>query len=171
MARNIEIKARGNNLAKQCAAAETWTDQPVQTLHQIDTFFHTRSGRLKLRQFANGQAELIGYERPNTTGPKLSQYQRTPIPNPDTFLEMMTTHHGILGEVRKERIVVLVGQTRIHFDRVRDLGDFIELEVVLHPNQSEREGEQIAQQLMDRLHIDPSQLIACAYIDLLVQST
>lgn len=36
---------------------------------------------------------------------------------------------GVLGVVRKERLLYLVGQTRVHLDRVDGLGDFMELEV------------------------------------------
>ena len=69
--------------------------------------------------------------------------------------------------VRKERRLFLVGQTRIHLDRVDNLGDFVELEVVMEPTQTMEDGVEIAYRLMEALGISESDLIDCAYIDLL----
>lgn len=111
-----------------------------------------------------GQGELIFYERPDTTGPKLSTFTITPTDDPDG-LEVSTETHtphlpptspnpswapqgtgcaraavcrcqvvlgqalGVLGVVRKQRLLFLCGQTRVHLDSVEGLGDFLELEV------------------------------------------
>ena len=42
---------------------------------------------------------------------------------------VLTQALGVLGMVRKERLLYLVGQTRVHLDSVEGLGDFVELEV------------------------------------------
>ena len=61
----------------------------------------------------------------------------------------------------------LVGRTRIHIDAVEDLGDFIEVEVVLDGSEEESIGEKKAITLMQDLGIDETNLIECAYVDLI----
>ncbi|KYO47852.1 hypothetical protein Y1Q_0016617 [Alligator mississippiensis] len=75
---------------------------------------------------------------------------------------------GVLGVVRKERLLYLVGQTRVHLDRVDGLGDFMELEVVLNEEQSLQDGEQVARALMEELGVREEDLISGAYLDLLL---
>lgn len=73
----------------------------------------------------------------------------------------------MLGVVEKTRRVYRIGQTRIHLDAVKGLGDFVEIEVVLQPGQSEDDGRQIADDLVIKLGVVPYDLIGCAYIDIL----
>ena len=80
---------------------------------------------------------------------------------------MLSAALDVRGVVRKRRSVYLVGQTRVHLDQVEGLGDFVELEVVLQPQQNSSDGVAIAHDLMRKLGILPSQLIDKAYIDLL----
>ncbi len=58
-------------------------------------------------------------------------------------------------------------QTHIHLDDVKELGKFIELEVVLKSDQTSKNGETIAYKLMDKFNIQKTDLIDVAYIDLL----
>jgi predicted adenylyl cyclase CyaB len=70
------------------------------------------------------------------------------------------------GIVTKERHVYLAGRTRIHLDRVDGLGDFIELEVVLAPEDDEDGGTAEALALLAKLGVPPADLVARAYVDL-----
>jgi adenylate cyclase class IV len=63
----------------------------------------------------------------------------------------------------------LIGQTRVHLDQVEELGDFLELEVVLRPGQNEAEGKNIASKLLSDFGIEQQHLIAEAYVDLLAK--
>ncbi|MCI0565495.1 MAG: hypothetical protein MN733_44090, partial [Nitrososphaera sp.] len=63
--------------------------------------------------------------------------------------------------------VYLVGQTRVHIDEVENLGWFVELEVVLEPDQSTQEGLAIAHELINRLGINHQDFVDCSYVDLL----
>jgi predicted adenylyl cyclase CyaB len=71
-------------------------------------------------------------------------------------------------QVRKTRDLYLVDQTRIHCDHVDGLGEFLELEVVLRADQDEAEGQQIAHAIMRQLGVKEENLIAGAYMDLLL---
>jgi predicted adenylyl cyclase CyaB len=167
MARNIEIKARIDSVEAlmQPAAAVAGT-APVEIL-QDDTFFNCTEGRLKLRAFSSGEGELIFYRRADQQGPKESFYLRSPTSTPDSLRELLSLAHGVAGRVRKHRTLFLAGRTRIHLDRVQGLGDFLELEVVLADGHSAGDAETEAYDLMARLRVERSRLVAVAYVDLL----
>ena len=99
-------------------------------------------------------------------GPRESSYLRLPIPDPVATRKMLALVHGERGIIRKTRWLYMVGQTRIHLDRVENLGDFLELEVVLRDGQSLEEGTAIARDLMAKLGIGDDQLVDRAYVDL-----
>lgn len=63
----------------------------------------------------------------------------------------------------------MVGQTRVHCDSVKDLGDFAELEVCLRDDQTEDEGVKIANDLMEKLGIEQKDLISGAYMDMILK--
>jgi predicted adenylyl cyclase CyaB len=115
-----------------------------------------------------GRGELIRYKREDIADARSSHYQIARTSDPAVLLDLLTQTLGCIGEVKKTRILYLIGQTRVHIDRVEGLGDFLELEVILRPDQSEDEGKWIAEELMKELGIEKSQLIAEAYIDLII---
>lgn len=167
MARNIEIKARSSDFEEQTRIAARIADGPPVLIEQTDTFFHVPFGRLKLREFADGTGELIQYSREDSSGPKESTYVRSPTQEPHSLREALAAALGVRAVVKKRRTLFLVGQTRIHLDVVTGLGRFIELEVVLRPDQSQAEGVIVAEQLMSALGVQQGDLIAGAYVDLL----
>lgn len=169
MPRNIEIKARIDSVERLLPkAAAIASEGPVDIL-QDDTFFTCPHGRMKLRAFSEAQGELIFYRRANQQGPKESFYVRSPTASPTTLREALTLAYGQAGRVEKHRTLFMVGRTRVHLDRVKDLGHFLELEVVLDEGESPEAGVQEAHDLMARLGVEPSQLIEAAYVDLLSQ--
>ncbi len=169
MASNVEIKA--SLLPKQAlrirAEALSRSSLAPEVFHQTDTFYEVPFGRLKLREFEDGRAELIAYERPDCTGPAHSSFVRFPCTDPQSLHEVLSRSVGVRGVVEKRREVIHVGQTRLHLDDVAGLGSFLELEVVLREDQSPGEGEAIARELMGAFGIESESLIDVAYIDLL----
>ena len=168
MPRNIEIKARVGDLAPIEARARAIATRGPEDLVQDDTFFRCTTGRLKLREFADGRGELIHYTRADEAGPKVSEYSIAPTAAPSELRETLARAFGILGRVAKVRRVYLVDRTRIHLDEVHGLGMFVELEVVLREAESPQDGRAAADELMVKLGIEPGQLVTGAYLDLLV---
>jgi predicted adenylyl cyclase CyaB len=167
MPANIEIKARASDFAGLRKRTEALSDTPAQVIPQEDTFFNTSKGRLKLRQLAPDHGQLVYYERTDASGPKRSNYSIFETSDPDSLKTALSLALGVRGVVRKKRTLFLVGQTRVHLDEVEGLGDFMELEVVLHPGQSDAEGQAIARDLMTRLGVAENDLLESAYMDLL----
>ncbi len=166
--RNIEIKARVPNESHVRTYMRTHgTQHEIQ--FQRDVFFHATRGRLKLRCFPDGTGVLVAYDRPDSSGPKLSDYLLAPVADAAACEAALTRSLGVRGIVEKKREIAIVGQTRIHLDQVRNLGLFLELEVVLRPGQDIQAGEAIANQLIRDLNIQPADLLEQAYIDMLEQ--
>jgi predicted adenylyl cyclase CyaB len=167
MACNIEIKAEARNFEKQSELAASLAHGDPERLMQVDTFFRVSSGRLKLREFADGTAELIQYERPDAIEPTACNYLRYSADNPGLLKKVLSGALGLRAVVRKERTVYMVGRTRVHLDRVEGLGEYIELEVVLDTDTTAEEGVNFAHELMEKLEIHGEDLVEVSYVDML----
>ncbi len=167
MPRNVEIKARVHDFAGLKRKAEALADAPVKVLDQLDTFYITPRGRLKLRVLGPDCCELIQYARADESTAKTSTYEIVRSDDPAAFSRILESALPIRGVVTKRRHLYLVGPTRIHLDEVEGLGTFMELEVVLSKGQTPEYGEAIANDLMMKLGIQDDDLISGAYIDLL----
>ena len=104
------------------------------TLTQKDTYFHTKTNKLKIREWGNtdgeNKVELIGYERANRKTSRMSNYFIAELTNPQEITNVLTHTLGIQTIVSKKRELYIYGSTRIHLDEVQSLGYFVELETV-----------------------------------------
>ncbi|MDE2565697.1 MAG: class IV adenylate cyclase [Burkholderiales bacterium] len=167
MPRNIEIKARIASVEALLPRARALADGEPELIEQDDTFFRVPQGRLKLREFGDGRAELIQYQRADEDKARASDYLVVPVPEAAALRQALARACGEHGRVRKRRWLLRAGPTRIHLDRVEGLGDFIELEVVLRPGQTDAEGQAVARELLAALGLAQAPLEAGAYRDLL----
>lgn len=165
---NIELKARLASLdaARQIAGSVADTRLPDQ--HQIDTYFHCREGRLKLREIRGERAELIAYRRPNASGAKASSYFVVPVEAPERFKEALTTTLGVRSRVEKVREIYLHRNVRIHLDRVTGLGEFLEFEAVLGEQDSEADAQQLVRSLRQRFQITADDLLESSYGEMIM---
>jgi predicted adenylyl cyclase CyaB len=169
MARNVEVKAYIESVSALIPRVAALATSGPTEIDQDDTFFRCENGRLKLRGFSDESGELIFYRRPDQQGPKESFYMVSPTSSPSTLRQLLTLSYGQVGRVEKHRTVFLVGRTRVHLDRVRGLGEFLELEVVLQDGEEVETGIAEAHALMEKLGFRSSQLIEGAYVDLLAE--
>jgi len=169
MPRNVEIKARIDSIEAVVGRVAALADRGPIEIPQDDTFFACERGRLKLRALSAGEGQLIFYRRADAAGPKESVFTISPTASPDTLREALSLAYGLTGRVRKHRTLYVVGRTRVHLDRVEDLGNFLELEVVLTEGEPAASGIAEAHDLMAALGITPAQLVEGAYVDLLAR--
>src|SRR5215213_1650988 len=152
--RNVELKARDADPARTLERALAAGAREHGILHQRDTYFAVRHGRLKLREEEPGGATLIAYERPDTAAERVSDYRLVPVPDPAALRAALEATDGILAVVAKARRLLLwEDSVRIHLDAVEGLGSFLELEAVAAPGSDlAREHDQVAR-LRDALAI------------------
>ncbi|XP_018023054.1 uncharacterized protein LOC108679054 [Hyalella azteca] len=175
---NVEIKATIRDFDSFCTIAKEVSNTSAIIILQEDTFFDVPKGRLKLRKKTKeGKVEeqLIYYDRPDTPGPKTSSFYLVQGSSVEGGLQplqdLLTACLGVRGRVLKTRHLYLLGQTRLHVDRVVGLGDFMELEVVLKEGQSAAEGEVIAEDIRRKLGVRDEDLLSGAYMDMIEKKT
>ena len=165
---NIEIKARMEdptamrNYLKQQQADFKGED------HQIDTYFNTSQGRLKLRQ-GNIECSLIGYNRPNQDGPKRSDVELQALNSEVAkgIKSALTTTLGIKKVVDKRREIYFIDNVKFHIDTVEGLGHFMEIEAIdAHGDLGEAHLSQQCNHYMQELGIQQEQLVEVSYSDM-----
>jgi homotetrameric cytidine deaminase len=164
---NVELKARAPDLEGTAARCLALGAVNQGELHQTDTYFMARRGRLKLRSQAGLESELIAYRRPDTAEASESTYVR--VPAPDTIVEALDAALGSsVVVVSKRRRLLLWEGVRIHLDEVEGLGSFVELEAVL-PDAGDLETARAkVARLRSELGIEDHALVSVGYADLLL---
>lgn len=164
----IEIKARSTNHEKVRNILKSKNAWHKGTDHQIDTYFNTTHGRLKLRE---GQVEsnLIQYLREDKEGPKHSQVSLYKSAANSTLKQTLTNALGILVVVDKRREIYFIDNVKFHIDTVEDLGTFVEIEAI--DEEGVRTNEELlvqCQYYLSLFEIEERDLVKVSYSDLLL---
>jgi homotetrameric cytidine deaminase len=130
----VELKALDPDPVRSLATCAELGAEDRGVLRQRDTYFRTRSGRLKLREEEPGGATLIQYDRPDEPSARESRYRLTRVDDPGELRASLDAALGMLVVVEKERHLLLWEGVRIHLDTVAGLGSFVELEAVAPPD-------------------------------------
>lgn len=165
---NVEIKARCANpqrirdLLLACKAEFRGTDR------QIDTYFRTTRGRLKLRE---GRIEnaLIHYQREDQPSPKQSNVTLFPLVPGSPLKDLLTAALGVLVVVAKQREIYFIENVKFHLDVVDGLGSFVEIEAIdLDGALGKDTLLEQCQSFLQLFEIPPHDLVALSYSDLLL---
>ena len=164
---NLELKAKITSPSRILQTLQK-LGRASESLLQTDTYFRFKNGRLKLREFGNGKAELIFYHRNEKKGRRWSNYSILSISDTKKTKEFLKRAFGIDVVVRKSRLVYYYkGQARIHLDRIKKLGMFIEFEVFL--KRDRKKAILLFNELVDVFGIEGKNVIRGSYADLIRQ--
>lgn len=166
---NIEFKAATSKLAELENILLLQNPVFVGEDHQVDTYFNVPHGRLKLRE-GNIENALIHYVRENTAGSKSSHiilYQHLPDKN---LKNILATALGIKALVDKRRKIYFIDNVKFHFDMVKGLGTFVEVEAIDKDGSIGKEKLQLQCDEYARLFkLLPSDFVGLSYSDLMLQ--
>lgn len=164
---NFEFKARLRNEGAVHAALKKLRARYVGTDRQLDTYFRVPGGRLKLRE-ARIENALIYYERSDTPRPRRAQIEMMLLPRRHPLRAILRQALEILTVVEKRREIYLVGNVKVHLDRVRRLGKFVEVEAISRSGSLGKVRQQ-ARKFQKLLGIAPADLVGQSYSDLLLK--
>lgn len=168
---NIEIKAKCPNIENARQIADKIKTDYIGVLHQVDTYYQTKKGRLKLREINGKEAQLIPYYKEQIEGKHKSEYAVLTVSDAQSLKKILDKTLGEIFVVDKNREVFLVDNVRIHLDEVKKLGGFIEFEAVYTENSdADKERELFkVEDLKAQFGIRASDLLDKSYIDYLYE--
>lgn len=167
---NIEFKARMRDEKRVRAALKSLRPRVAGTDHQIDTYFNAPTGRLKLRQ-GNIENSLIFYQRENSAKVRPSHVllcEFSDSAQTRTLKRVLTSALGIAAVVDKVREIYFADNVKIHLDRVRGLGKFLEVEAFVKKGSLRRARKQ-AKQMKEMFGVLPDDILSHSYSDLVLE--
>ena len=165
MGKNLELKTKVNSHDEFIRILIKVRAIDKGVLNQKDIYYKINNGLLKLR-IQNGEFYLIKYLRDENTLTRWSNYEILQIKskNAEDFLKSL---FDIETVVEKERVFFLYKHTRIHLDKVKALGNFLELETVID-GISDQQGEEEFAEVVSLLKLDLNQQLKTSYRTLLI---
>jgi adenylate cyclase, class 2 len=126
---NFEIKNKISNLGEIKKILKNSRAIYCGKFFQNDIYFKTGEEKIKIREINNKELQLITYFRKEKKGKKESSYKIKHISN--IYKKKLTKRKIPVCEIIKERDLWILDHTRIHLDKVKKLGKFVELETVI----------------------------------------
>ncbi|MFM8740283.1 MAG: class IV adenylate cyclase [Cytophagales bacterium] len=160
---DFTIKARVKSFDQTKALLHQLGASCLGTDLQTDTYFATDRGKLKLRV---GTLEYLitHYQRVQENGLERTlvfRYDLNPSPEEVAALH---SHFAVVGQVRKERTIYLLGIHKIHLDRL-DGDCFVEIESIdRHGAYTSQELKTLCWEMKEKLLIAEEDLVPTGYL-------
>lgn len=164
---NFEFKARLRNEALVRSVLKRLRARYVGEDHQTDTYFKVAHGRLKVRE-GNIENALIFYQRANASRARRSTVEMMPLAPRNSVKKVLSRALGILAVVDKRREIYFVENVKIHLDRVRGLGKFVEVEAISRAG-GIKQARRMALEFRKLFRIPTTDILAESYSDLVMQ--
>jgi predicted adenylyl cyclase CyaB len=170
MRQNYEIKAKIFNydIAKWKAMAfiKKFKDRHHDFQSQRDIYYKIKGKRLKLRIINNEIGNLILYDRDESSSKRISKYLIADTENPAEMDKILRNFFDVLLVVDKKREIFIAENIRIHLDKVKGLGNFIEFEVIFN---SFRKAKKTMNDLIEYFELIEAGFFKSSYSDLLLK--
>lgn len=166
--KNVEIKARCADPQRIRDILKSEGARYIGRDHQIDTYYRTPRGRLKLRR-GNIENALIAYTRADVDAPKLSDVLLYKTHDVDSLQEILDVTFDTHVVVDKQRDIYFIGNVKFHVDEVQGLGTFVEIEAINENGTLEEDHltEQVTT-YMKLLGIETEDLLTHSYSDMIL---
>jgi predicted adenylyl cyclase CyaB len=163
--KNYEIKCRIDDRKKVTEIKKALSKYKHSIEKQTDIYYKTSNGRLKLRIIDDTSGSLIQYNRAEKKNKRISKYT---ISKTKDFRELdfiLKKQFDTLVTVIKKRDVYINKNVRVHLDKVKNLGSYLEIEIIY---ERLSDAKKQMQELITKLELDETKFIKESYSDLLI---
>ncbi|MGA2666793.1 MAG: class IV adenylate cyclase [Patescibacteria group bacterium] len=138
---------------------------------QVDTYYKSKNGRLKIREIDHKFYQLITYYRKDQAESKISDYTIEDLNKKELkqYKWRLSRTNGKSVKVSKKRELWIYNNTRIHLDKIQGLGKFIELETVVKNPDDLQQLEKEHQEVINLLNLSSFTRVSKSYSDLILE--
>ena len=168
---NIELKVSVKDFKETIRHLKKIGASSTGKFSQVDTYYKSRNRRLKIREIDHKIYQLITYYRKDQAESKISDYTIKKLDKKELkrYKWHLSRTNGKSIKVCKKRELWLYKNTRIHLDKVQELGRFIELETVVKDPSDLQQLEKEHQEIINLLNLSAFTKIGRSYSDLLLE--
>lgn len=172
MPKNYEIKfpvENYNQIKKKALSLRgKFQSQNHYSEAQKDYYYKIKTARLKLRIINNNFGSLIFYDRPEEDSKRISEYLLVRTKDHNEMKEILDNLFEELIVVSKKREVFIYDNVRIHLDKVKNLGVFLEFEIIFS---SLEKAKKQMKYMIEHFGLDENVFIKNSYSDMLLKET